>query len=106
VHVAAGSYSGGLNIAKTVLVQGDGSASTFLTGTGTGLGLNITGPSVAVSGLTVRGFDTGLVAAGSTFLALADVGLTGNSVGGGVFNVHTLLFAGGAGDESLYVRPD
>jgi hypothetical protein len=104
VNVAAGSYSGGVNIARTVFVRGDGSASTFLTGAGAGTGLDIRGPAVAVSGLSVRGFGTGLVATGGSYLSLTDVGLTGNTVGGGVFNVTTLLFAGAA-DETFDVRP-
>src|SRR4051794_30598748 len=67
VHVAPGTYSGGLTLAKSVVLRGSGSTSTFVDGTGTGTGLTITGDGADVSGLAVRGFDTGLRASGSTF---------------------------------------
>jgi hypothetical protein len=70
----------------------------------TGTGLLITAPRVEVSGLTVRGFGTGLIASGGSYLALTDVGLTGNASGGGVHNVASFLFSGGVG-ETFYVRP-
>jgi hypothetical protein len=105
VNVAAGNYTGSLSISKVVVVHGGGSGNTFVTGTGSGVGLSITGPADVVSGLTVRGFNTGLVARGETYLALTDVGLNGNTFGGGVFNVTTFLFSGGPADETFYVRP-
>jgi hypothetical protein len=105
VMVAAGTYTGGLTLAKRVIVQGSGSTSTFVAGTGTGTGLAITGQGVAASGLTVRGFGTGLLASGGNYLALSDVGLTNNTFGGAVNGVATFLFGGGAGNETFFVRP-
>jgi hypothetical protein len=108
VNVAAGSYAGGLTLSKAVKLQGSGSASTFVTGTGTGTGtgLDITAPGATVSGLTVRGFASGLLASGGSYLALTDVGLSGNTYGGTVSGVTTFLFAGGAANETFYVRPN
>jgi hypothetical protein len=103
VHLAAGTYSGPLVLYKRVRLVGSGSASTVLTGQGTGL--DITAPGVEVSGLTVRGFSTGLFASGPAYLALSDVRLTGNATGGAITNVPAVLVAGGAGGNAYFATP-
>jgi uncharacterized protein (TIGR03118 family) len=104
--VAAGTYTGGLTLTRSVIVRGAGSGTTIITGQGSGTGLAITAQGAVLSGLMVRNFGVGLTAgAGTVFLSLTDVGLQGNTFGGGVTGVNTVLVAGGAANETFFVRP-
>ncbi len=106
VKVAAGSYAGGLTIAKSVSVLGSGSGSAIVAGSGSGTGVAITAPAVELSGLSVRNFATGLSAgSGTAYLALTDLGLSGNAFGGSITGVAAVLFSGGAADDALFVTP-
>jgi hypothetical protein len=106
VNLAAGTYPGAVSLAHSIILHGAGSGATIVQGQGTGTGLSVSGPGVVLSGLTVRGFDTGLVAGGgTTYLALNDVGLTGNAFGGAINAVATVLFGGSAADETFFARP-
>ncbi len=106
VHLAAGTYSGGLNLDKSVILQGAGSATTTLQGPGAGIGLNITGQGATISGLTVTNFSGGLTAgSGTVYLALTDVRFNGDGVGGILTGVRTVLVRGGGGDDTFFVTP-
>jgi uncharacterized repeat protein (TIGR01451 family) len=107
VNVAAGTYSEHLVFRQSVIVQGAGSATTTLSGDQTGVGLNITTANgVQISGLTVRGFNTALVAGAATsYLSLTDVPLTGNRFGGSVAGTSTVLVQGSSGNDTFFVTP-
>ncbi len=106
VEVAPGIYKEQLTLTRAVKLHGSGSGATIVQGTGSGVGLTITAAGAAVSGMAFRTFATPLLAGGGTsYLALTDVGLTGNQFGAAVFGVRALLFGGGAADETFYVRP-
>jgi hypothetical protein len=105
VALAPGTYREALILYKRVRLVGSGSASTVLAGQGTGTGLDITAPGVAISGLTVRGFNTALFASGPAYLALTDVPLSGNAAGADVSDVQTLLIVSGPGDDVFFVTP-
>jgi hypothetical protein len=106
VNLAAGTYSGGLNLNKSVILQGAGSATTILSGPGSGTGLNITGHGDVVNGLTVKGFANGVIAgSGTVYLALTDVRLNGDGFGGVITGAQVVLIAGGSGDDTFFVTP-
>jgi uncharacterized protein (TIGR03118 family) len=107
LNIAAGNYSEALTISRSVILMGAGSGTTTLSGTNTGTGLNITAAGgVAITGLTIHGFGTGFTAgSATTYLALTDVRLNGNSFGGSVNGVNTFLYEGGSGDDTLFVNP-
>src|SRR5262249_42513151 len=69
--------------------------------------LNITtAGGVSVTGLTVHGYTVALVAgSATTYLALTDVRLNGNSFGASVTGVNTFLYEGGSGDDTIFVNP-
>jgi hypothetical protein len=106
--LAAGSYAENLTLTRSVILAGAGSGSTVLSGQQAGTGVFIFGSAggVDLRGLTIRGFHTGLMAAGPmTYLALTDVRLSGNAFGGGVNGVATVLIEGGGGDDTFFVSP-
>jgi hypothetical protein len=106
VNLAAGTYSGGLNLNKSVILQGAGSATTILSGPGSGIGLNVTGQGDVVNGLTVKGSDIGVIAGSSTvYLALTDVRLNGDGTGGVLTGVQVVLIAGGNSDDTFFFTP-
>jgi hypothetical protein len=95
VSVAAGTYHEAVALGKAVVLQGSGSALTFLDGAGSGTGLDVTAASATISGFTVQDFALGLSAtAATTSLSLADVRLTGNTVGGTLAGVATVTVTG------------
>jgi hypothetical protein len=107
VVVTPATYSEHLVFRQSVIVQGAGSATTTLSGDQTGAGLDITTANgVEISGLTVHGFNTGLVAGAATsFLSLTDVPFTGNHFGGSLNGVNTVLVEGGTGADTFFVTP-
>ena len=62
VNLAAGTYSGPLVLTRSVILSGAGSGATILQGQGTGIGVDASGPGIVLRGLTIRGFQTGLLA--------------------------------------------
>ncbi len=111
VNLAAGTYSGGLTLNKSLILLGAGSGTTTLQGPGTGVGLNITaavagGQGDVIVGLTVTGFSTGVTAgAGNAYLALTDVRFHGDGDAGHLSGVKTVLIGGGSGDDTFFVTP-
>src|SRR5262249_57503954 len=70
--------------------------------TGVGNGLAITGANVLLTGLSVQNFAIGLTAsAPASTLRLTDLKLTGNTAGGALTGVGTVVFTGNATDETL-----
>jgi uncharacterized protein (TIGR03118 family) len=107
VNIAAGTYAETLTISRSAILLGAGSGTTTLSGSNTGTGINITAAGgVSVTGLTIHGFATGFVAgSATTYLALTDVRLNGDSLGGSVNGVNTFLYQGGSGDDTIFVNP-
>src|SRR5262249_21652911 len=104
VNVAAGTYQKTVSIARSLTVQGSGSGTTILAAAtpSVGTGLAIPGANVLLTGLSVQTFAIGLTAsAPASTLRMTDLKLTGNTAGGALTGVGTVVFTGNATDETL-----